>query len=87
LSESERKLITEYFVNFYRFLEQLFNDKNFFEASLNDLNTKLLSTLIKENALIIDLNDESRAFLHYYTKQGKRMNFVTSEGTRTTTTF
>jgi hypothetical protein len=83
----ERKLITEYFVSFYRFLEKLFNDKNFFESSLSDLNTRLLDILIKENALVIYLNDESSAALHYYTKKGKRMNFITGEGLRTTTLF
>jgi hypothetical protein len=87
LPESDRKIITEYFISFYRFLEQLFNNKNFFESSLTALNTKLLEILIKENALVIYLNDESHAFLHYYTKKGRRMNFQTKEGGRTTTVF
>ena len=85
MTSEERKLITDYFVSFYRFLEKVFNNKNFFETSLTDLNAKLLKVLIDENALVIYLNDESHTALHYYTKEGKRMNFLNKEGVRSTT--
>jgi hypothetical protein len=87
LSESDKRIITEYFVSFYRFLEQLFDNKNFFENSSAELNTKLLKNLEKENTIVISLNDESQASLHYYRKKERRMNFVDEEGGRLTTLF
>jgi hypothetical protein len=86
-SSEEKKMITDYFVNFYRFLESLFDDKNLFENSLTELNTKLLGILKKENALTIRLNDDSSAQLQYYIRKERRMNIIDGGGGRTTALF
>jgi hypothetical protein len=87
LNSAEKKLITDYFCDFYKFLETLFNDKNFFANSISDLNTKLLNILKQENILIIYLNDESSAYLQYYTRKERRINIINAQGERTTALF
>jgi hypothetical protein len=84
-STDEKKIITDYFVEFYKFLEKLFEGKKFFEKSLAELNESLLDLFSRENRLHIYLNDESRAALHYYHKKPTRINQKNDLGNRVTT--
>jgi hypothetical protein len=71
---AEQRRLTEYFVSFYKFLEALFEDTNFFHTSLAAINDRLLNILKKENSLVIYLSDESSASLEYYLQRERRMN-------------
>jgi hypothetical protein len=86
-SGEEKKQIPEAFVSFYRFLEQLFDNKNFFKQSLLEINDKLLEDLRKENTLVLYLNDKSSTPLHYFTKKERRINIIDGVGVRNTTLF
>jgi hypothetical protein len=87
LKSDDKKNITQHFISFYRFLEKLFDGKNFFEKSITDINEQLLKILKYEKDLIIYLNDESSAYLQYYTKRERRANLTKKGGVRTTTVF
>lgn len=84
---SERKQLTETFVSFYRYLEQVFNEKEFFESSIEELNTQLLSVLKEDKTLMIALNDEANVFLEYYLPQERRANITNELGGRMTAIF
>jgi len=83
----DKKKITDYFVNFYKFLETLFDNKNFFKNSITELNEQLLGLLRQENSLIIYLNDESSTALHYFTQKERRINIITKTKERSTVLF